>query len=360
MIRYFLRIGLLLVLVVSVPDVWAAPNDIETIGEQAVRVACDRLEIRPGDGKIACLTNAGYVTVRGRSTRPLLDVIPRLVNISMGKGTLLPVHDRRDAPLFMAFVAEKSKRELMMVLVRPAGKGVESTQAINVHVDRGRSFEGFAKVFGKKAFSLVTLANGWADDIPEELMSGALFHDHLCCGVSSGYFTVNFIRKNIPLHKGQRYRYIGAPAWCQDDYIITAMNLTPGKHGYYTMGYPWYRPWETGGNAYNRLGGILIRYDDGRRTGQAHLLGFDWQEDEFRTFAGVPAGQDLDWKGQPWLHVLYNRFLMKHRNRPEHFVSVMKTQELKNDRDLGRLIDLGSNPLEEILGPDETWAAAHR
>jgi formylmethanofuran dehydrogenase subunit E-like metal-binding protein len=80
-----------------------------------------------------------------------------------------------------------------------------------------------------------SIANGWANDFPEDLIQGALYHDHLCGGVSTGFLTGSYIKKHLPLSENQRYTYIGAPAWCQDDYIATAMNLTPGKSGYLSM-----------------------------------------------------------------------------------------------------------------------------
>ena len=170
----------------------------------------------------------------------------------------------------------------------------------------------------------------------------------------SGYHTANYIKQHIPLAEGERYIYMGAPAWCQDDYLITAMNLTPGKHGYYTMAYPWYRPWKTEGKTYDRLGGIVIRYSDTADNGWAYLLRFDWRWDEFKAFLQMPEVA-LDWKNQPWLHVCYNRFSMQHLNDPGYFVSVIKRIQLNNQADLGRLINMGANPLQEMLGPDRTW-----
>lgn len=358
MVRYFFAGILFLTLPGFVQFSWAGTQSVESLAQEAVAIACDRLKISPGDENIACLINAGYATIGGRSTRVLFDMIPRLVNISMGRGNLLPVHDQLDTPLWFAFVANKSKQELMMVHIRSTGQGLESTAAVNIHVDKGTSFEPFEKVFGKKAFSLVTLANGWADDIPEDLMMGGMFHDHLCSGVCSGYHTVKFIKKHIPLKAGERTIYIGAPAWCQDDYIMTALNLTPGKHGYYTMAYPWYRPWKTDAKAYDKLGGIVIRFNEASTTGWAYLLRFDWRESDFKAFIETPELK-LDWKNQPWLHACYNRFFMQHCEKPEYFVSVIKRIKLKNRDDLNRLIQMGSNPLEEMLGPDRTWGLAH-
>jgi len=218
----------------------------------------------------------------------------------------------------------------------------------------GTDFGPFEATFGPRAFSLVTLANGWADRVPEDILAAALFHDHLCCGVFTGRFTVAFLRHRLPLSDGQHYVWIGAPAWCQDDYIQRALNLTPGKHGYVKMAYPWWRPWKTAAETFDRLGGVAIRWDPKRERGTALVLRFDWRHDDFRRFVDRPA-LELDWKGQPWLHVAYNRFFLRHLDRPADFVSVIRQVELASRPELDALVNLGANPLARLLGNDPTW-----
>ncbi|GBC63336.1 hypothetical protein DENIS_4330 [Desulfonema ishimotonii] len=355
--RYVRIVTLLSVLLLSFNCAAAAEKtEIAKLGEQAVATAFAKLSATPGDTGMACLTNAGYVTYRGQSTRILYDVLSEKAGISLGRGNLLPVHTRQDEALWFAFVKKKSATELLMTRVSPGEKGISATEVLNVYVDKEQSFKPFKTVLGQKAFALVTIANGWANGVPEELMNGSLFHDHLCCGVFTGYFTVNFIRKHLPLRDTERYIYIGAPAWCQDDYIMSPLNLTPGKHGYYAMDYPWYRPWKTGEKVYEKLGGIIIRFDSASQTGQAALLRFDWREDDFKQFVGLPDLK-LDWKNQPWLHVWYNKFFLSRIDRPEAFVSVLKEKALKSRKDLNRLIKTGANPLKEMLGEDREWVA---
>ena len=184
-----------------------------------------------------------------------------------------------------------------------------------------RSFEPFQAVFGPKAFSIVSLANGWADGMPADLVAAACFHDHFCCGVASGYFTARFITGRLPLAEGERYAYIGAPAWCQDDYLMYYLNLTPGKHGYYTMAYPWSRAWKTDQQTFSDLGGIVIRFNARTGRGKADFLRFDWGWDRFKRFLGEPD-LEMDWKTMSWLHVWYVKYLFHETGSPERFVSV--------------------------------------
>ncbi|WP_022665820.1 FmdE family protein [Desulfospira joergensenii] len=306
------------------------------------------------DQDAACLTNARSSFLDKVPARAALDEVTRKTGISLGRGNLLLVHEPARSPLWMAFVSRRVPDRLVMVLISSGDSGPVCSSPVNIKVEAGTDFGLFNKEFGKKAFSLVTLANGWADHVPMEILDGALFHDHLCCGVFTGYFTAEYILAHMPLGEEEKYIYLGAPAWCQDDLIQTFLNLTPGKHGYGTMAYPWSRPWTTSEKAYPGLGGIIIRHNPRTGTGKAWVLGFDWQPRAFEQFLARP-GFVLDWKKNPWLHVAYNRFFMQHLARPETFVSVVGTKEIENKADLQRLIRMGANPLEEILGPDPSW-----
>lgn len=333
---------------------WAAPQGIDAIGTAVLDAACGRLGIGSHSEDVACLTNAGYARWQGRSTRAFYDLIPQRLKISLGRGNLLAVHDRPEAPLWFAFAQKRSDGELMMVCLNIKAGKVEASEAFNGYIGKKQSFTPFSEVLGAKAFAIITLANGWADGLPEELLQAALFHDHLCCGVFTGQSTADFIRKRLPLEPGQTYTYIGVPAWCQDDYLMMALNLTPGKHGYYCMAYPWARPWQAGEKSYDHLGGILIRFDNARATGSACVLRYNWQEEEFKTFLGMPD-LVLDWRTNPWLHAWYIRFGMQYLDAPEHFVSVFKQVELNSRDDLDRLTRMGAQPLAILLGPDPAW-----
>lgn len=350
--RYTVMVVLLLLLNVN-SAVAKNASPIQQCVTKVVSTALMQLKAHPHDA-LACLTNAGYVTYQGESTLAALDILSKRTQISVGKGNLLQVHTAADEALWFAFVHQKSKKELLLTYIQPSGDAIEATAPLNVYVDINQSFEEVTSVLGKKAFALVTFANGWADNIPEDLMAGALWHDHLCSGVFSGLFTVKFLHAQLPLNDGEHYIYIGAPAWCQDDYICRVLNLTPGKHGYHTMAYPWSRPWTTAEKSYPKLGGIVVRYNSATQSGDATLLQFDWREDDFKAYIQMPE-LELNWGKNRWLHVCYNRFFMAHLDQPEMFVSILKTKQLTSPQDLNRLTDMGANPLQEMLGPDETW-----
>lgn len=201
--RFVSVLVLLFIFINLNPAAGADISDMERLGRKVVSAAFQRLRVSSDASDLACLTNAGYVAYKGKSTRILYDVISENTKISLGKGNLLPVHTRWKDDLWFAFVQKKSEKELPLTYVSLNEQGIHATEPINIYVEKRQSFEPFKKIFGKKAFALVTLANGWADGIPDDLMFGSLFHDHFCCGVATGYFTARFIQNHIPLKNGE-------------------------------------------------------------------------------------------------------------------------------------------------------------
>ena len=372
----------------------AKQEDIKQLGGEVIQAAFSSLRFsRVTADKIACLTNAGYVQHEGKSTLVILDVLQDQAGISLGRGNLLPMYSGPGQPLWFAFVYKKSPHELMLTYVTPKGEGTEASKPVNIYVHRHQSFAPFTELLREKALPVITLANGWADGMPEDLLQGALYHDQFCRGVLTGYFTARFIQKHFsvvsmangwdnlspedllqgtlshdhfcsgavtgyltarfildmfPLSKGEQYTYIGAPGWCRDDYLLHYLDLTPGERGYYLMppAKPWLKTEQKDDND-----GIIIRFNSEENTGQAAALRFNRHENAFRKFIGEPRLK-LDWNKQPWLHVWYNRFFLSHRDQPDYFVSIKKIKDLKSKEEFEMLIDPGTNPLEAILGAE--------
>ncbi|MCB2228213.1 MAG: hypothetical protein KQH53_16150 [Desulfarculaceae bacterium] len=317
-------------------------------------LATQRLGALDKPASVACLTNAGYATYKNQSTLPLYDELARLTAISPGRGNLLVRPGAPQEALYLMFLKKDGPDKLMMTFLTDRGGTLTAGPAMNIHVGVGTSFKPFGKALGPHAFNLVTLANGWAMGLPHDLMRAALRHGHLCCGVTTGYFTARYIAEHMPLKPGQRYVYIGAPAWCQDDYITDYLRITPGTHGYLTMSYPWSRPWKSEGRTYRNLGGVVIRWDPKAQKGRAWVLSFDWHFDAFRQYLGKPKLK-LDWRSMPWLHTECDRWFMTKLDQPGYFVSVIKSVPIQDKAQLEGLTRLGANPLQVLLGPDPSW-----
>ena len=327
---------------------WAEGNALQAEAAKALKQAMAKLENPKDKQNMVCLTNAGYAVYQGKGTRALCKTVRDVCGVSADTGNILFVHTDLDSPLYFAVAHKAGPTTMPMVLVSQEGAAFKVSAPKDVYAKKGMSMKDF-KAFGRPAFSVVSIANGWARGFPEDLIQGALYHDHLCGGVSTGFLTVSYIKKHLPLAEGQRYTYFGAPAWCQDDYIATAMNLTPGKRGYLSMKYHWDETWKTADQEYSGLGGLVIRYNQETQKGDATLLKFDWKRDELVAFINDPDF-DMKQKGNPLLHVYYSRFYLAHKDHPEKFLSVIATKPINSQEDLLRLIGMGANPLEEMLG----------
>ena len=329
-------------------SVWADLESLKAEAAGALANAMAKLGNPKDTQNMVCLTNASYAMYHGESTQTLCRTVRDVCGLSADTGHILFVHTDLDAPLYFALVHKSGPATLPLVMVSQEGETFKVSACLDAYAKKGVSMEDF-KSLGRPAFSVVSIANGWTNDFPKDLVKGALYHDHLCGGVSTGFLTVSYIKKHLPLSKGQRYTYMGLPAWCQDDYIATAMNLTPGKKGYLSMNFHWTDVWKTDDREYTNLGGLVIRYDSKTEKGDATLLKFDWHRDELVKFINDPE-IDINEKGNPLLHVYYSKFYIAHKDHPEKFLSVMATKEIKDRADYERLVSLGADPLEEMLG----------
>ena len=346
--KWRIMIWCIVCLIFLIPDAWAGIDSLRSETAGALKQAMAKLKNPTDTDNMVCLTNAGYALVRGEGTLTLCKTVRDVCGVSADTGNILRVHTDLDAPLYFAVAHKTGADSLPLVLISQEGDGFAVSEPIDVYVKKGKSFEAF-KSLGRCAFSVVSIANGWANDFPQDLIQSALYHDHLCGGVSTGFLTVSYIKKHLPLSENQRYTYIGAPAWCQDDYIATAMNLTPGKKGYLSMRFQWDDVWKTAEKEYVGLGGVVIRYDERAQKGDATLLKFDWRRDDLLKFINDPDF-DLKQRSNPLLHVYFSRFFLANKDHPEKFLSVLANQPIDSKADLDRLVGMGANPLEEMLG----------
>ncbi|KMY69045.1 hypothetical protein AAU61_05810 [Desulfocarbo indianensis] len=75
-----------------------------------------------------------------------------------------------------------------------------------------------------------------------------------------------------------------------------------------------------------------------------------------RNQAGIQiTGTSLFGSGQAWLHQAYNKFFMKRLHETEKFVSIWRQIKLDGADQYARLVNLGTNPLAAILGPDPSY-----
>lgn len=310
------------------------------------------------------LTNAGYAVVNGSTTEGCLDGLTKASGATIGKANLLEVHSSRDKALWFLFFDKKTgqsayceinseavpanlNQEKKAVTV-PSYKLFAKVSAANIGIkqifanpaewnDKVQS-----KVFNGNEFALVTLANVAAHGAPYDFIKAALYHDHLCPGVNSGYLIANYLKKELPLRStDEKYYIISVPVWCKEDALQTVLNATPGKSGMAVL------PIDEKNKdqlipAAKNLAGIYIRWNNKTKTGDGLVLAFD--------FAQANAIGNIDNKqGFPWeSKIKMDLFLLDYYDKPEVFVSTIKKIELQAGDKPEAYVSSGVNVLAKL------------
>lgn len=306
------------------------------------------LELTKRDPRLCVLTNAGYVILWGETTEAYVDLLHEETGASVGRGNLLFLHSASEDPLKAALFRKDTGD---CVFITSQGDGEVKMVKVNLSPERTTDPKAWPEVqraLGRDAFPLASILGAWAKGAPYDLLKCAEFHNHLCPGVTSGYFIAKFIRKHYPLGKGQSYRFIACPPWCKDDAIQVLLDLTPGKKGLYVMDLS---EEQKGALPDPDVAGILVLWEEDKKAGRAVVLKFNWEE-AYRA-SGVraekirPAGgmnNPLFWTSR----IKAALGLISYLDEPERFVGVLAEVTI-DTAGLGKLSQAGSNPYE-VLG----------
>lgn len=223
------------------------------ISKNAVESSVARLNEAAGRSggapDLIVLTDAGYVTIDGRTTEACLDGLREHGAVSEGKRTLLSLHAATDAPLWFLAI-DSANGNAVYSQVDPAAlnptdfsvngdlfstQNIHNVKAATLFADMPAANETLfaAKAFNGNEFRLVGVANLLMEKAPYGLVRAVQYHDHYCPGVTSGYFLVRYLENNLPLNGEYGSRFVfSVPPWCKDDALMTLLNATPGKSGY--------------------------------------------------------------------------------------------------------------------------------
>ena len=298
--------GLLLMAAGALPALARQPADPaqvvwQTLTKRAVSEAWQALGGEPPEREDAIVvTNAGFAVIGGQTTAPCLDILHTWTGASVGQGTLVALHRARTKPLWFFLYDRETgmgaycevngtaledllsdglrPREIRRQMAAMTSKDLFTIPAVAAQIDydylmTDDSLYGALandKVFGGNEFSIVGIVTGIDAGMPHDLLECVKFHDHFCPGVSSGYFIVDYVEKNLP---GEGYFYYSVPNWCKDDAVQIIMNLTPGKSGF-TITYLNKDDTASLKEEYKTLAGIMCVKNNGTWT--AHVLGFDF------------------------------------------------------------------------------------
>ena len=337
-----MQILLVVMLVVGVAQVlWAA--DVKGLIESGMR----DLKIEKGNPNLLALTDATYVKVGGKTSEGYVDMIQEETGCSIGKGNLLFFHRPVTYPLKVVLFRKDTKDSVIITY------NGEKTKKVKLNIDGDKATEpDFWKQIEKSlgasdAFSIVTIANSWAKGAPYDFLKCCEFHNHLCPGLTSGYFIVKVIQERYPLKKGEKYVFIACPPWCKDDAIQILLDLTPGKRSLFVKQLT--DPQKRGCAAAN-VAGILVIWKVKENKGKGIIFQFDWEKackvsgvkrKNFRPKGGKK--NPIFWTTR----VKCDWGLMPYLKRPEEFVNVVKEFEVSPEM-LTRLTMAGVDPYKEI------------
>ncbi len=345
--------------------VYAEENSVMyLIGEKAAIKAMEELKFEKGDTNILLMTDAGYVPeIEGYTTEEALDGAAITSGASVGKRNLINVHRPYNAPLWFAFFDKESKKCIYLEVDGKAVKtyldkediegfmklkdeeifskisieNIDADKLLNSPEEWQKKME--AKVFGGNEFSIITIANVWAEDMPWELLKSAEFHNHICPGLTSGYMIAQYLKRELPLGKGEEYQILAVPPWCKDDALQVIFDSTVGKRRMVVKTVE--KPVPSG------LAGIYIKWNKKEGKGNGVVLTFDWGK--ACKDAGINRADFKDFKSYKWwwTRLKLDLWMMDYLDKPEYLVS--KAAEFDVDGEmLNKLKTAGVNPLEEL------------
>ncbi|BBO85448.1 hypothetical protein DSCO28_60140 [Desulfosarcina ovata subsp. sediminis] len=157
------------VLIYSISSAWAGISALQDEAINALKQAMTRLDNPTDVNNIVCLTNAGYAMVQDEGTLMLCKTVRDVCGVSADTGNILRVHSDLDAHLYFALAHRTGPDTLLLVMVSHNGETFMVSEKLDVYVKKGNSFESL-KLLGPQAFSVVSIANGWANDFPEDLL----------------------------------------------------------------------------------------------------------------------------------------------------------------------------------------------
>lgn len=311
---------------------------------QVAQEAWHVMDGKPAD--VVVLTNAGYAVVNGCSTTEgCLDGLTKASGATVGKANLLEVHSSRDKALWFLFFDKLTGKSAYCEInsaaipldinqreegaTIPPNKLFTKVSAANIGVKHILENPAEwnervqAKIFNGNEFALVTLANVAAHGAPYDFMKAALYHDHLCPGVNSGYLIANYLKQALPLQStDEKYYIISTPVWCKEDALQTILNTTPGKSGMAVLPLDEKVKAQLIPEAQN-LAGIYIRWNNKTKTGDGVVVGFNFEQ--ANVISKIDNKQGFPWESK----IKMDLFLLDYYDKPEMFVNTIKKFELQ-------------------------------
>lgn len=310
----------------------ARSQDIRGLISESVK----ELGVEKGDPGLCAITDAGYVIINGETTEKYVDIIQEETGCSVGRNNLLFVQRHTGYPLKIALFRKDTYE---MVGISYDGTAAEKTARLYMSFNTINDKEPWGiiqKALGGDAFSFLTVAHHWAAGAPHDFFKCVELHNHICPGITSGYFIAKFMQKKYPLQDGESYTYISCPPWCKDDAIQVLLDKTPGRRGIFVK--------QISDEQKERLvnpsvAGIMLINMGDKKGAKAVILSFDW--DKASELAGSKNLEGL----QSRLKTITG--LIPYYDKPGLCVNVLKEYDITSET-AEKLTLAGVNPYEEL------------
>ena len=339
------------------PDSYSFWNDV---ARSAAAEAWRLMGEKPAD--MLVLTNAGYAVSNGQTTEACLDGLAEASGCTIGRNSLLEVHSSREKPLWFVFFNKKTGNsaylEVNAAAIQTAlqngggklmptalfSKAASSNIGMEQILARPNEWNEKVKtkIFNGNEFAIVTFCNAAAHGAPQDFLKAALYHDHLCPGVNSGYLLANYLVREFPLrNSNEKYYIISSPQWCKEDALQTLLNTTPGKSGMAVIPVNAETKARLIPEAKN-LAGIYIRWNEKEQRGDGVVLSFDFNKGA--VLAGLDNKQGFPWESKLKLDIWYQNYY----DKPEVFIGPIKSFVIENGEKPEDYSRTGVNPLEKL------------
>jgi formylmethanofuran dehydrogenase subunit E-like metal-binding protein len=362
---------------------------LSLVGFRAADRAMKNLSFNKGSSNVLAITDAGYSIIEigagfpdtYYTTEGAIDGISATSGCTLGQGNLILLHQSIYNDLWFFFF-DKNKggcvylevdQEILKNYLDDEAAG-DADYAAFMSLSDSTLFSKISKenikpsrlieaagagawhhnftdgTFGGNEFSVVTICAVWDKGVSYEFIKSAELHNHICPGLTSGYFIARYLDENFPL-EGENECYIvwSVPPWCKDDAFQIIFDATVGKQ-YMAVMYISQDIQDKIYPEYQNIAGIYIRFNEATGEAQAIVLGWDWSK--AYSDCGISGADFSDFSTYKywWSRLRADVLLMDHE--PEEYVSTFKVVDLGNQGSVKNMMAnwmaAGSNPLVEL------------
>ena len=212
---------------------------IYKLGYDVTRAADKLLNFSSADD-ILVITTAGMTWIDNKTTESALGGIVDASNnyVSYGKGNILTLSSTRKDPTNIAFFIKKDNSltmafykngSLTPIFYGNAGPTLSASE-----------WKKLQKALGDEdAYSYISISNAWSAGMPNDVLTQATYHGHVCTGLISGQAMIQTLLTyyppkdefGLPLEHTSYY-VLGVPGGSEDDAFTWSLDITPGKRAY--------------------------------------------------------------------------------------------------------------------------------